>query len=959
MGLFTKDQISRINQVAEKSKEIAEFKPSGGTTKARGITNEIAEMSQKVIDYFPDSEAILISTVDELHEYVTKLIDAKICGLDTETTGLDRIKDYVVGASLYYPGGVECYIPMKHRVPIFDELCKGQLTYEEVGKEFQRIADSGTKVVFANADFDLAMVYKDLGVDLNDVCYYDVILAWRCLKEDEKDNALKVLYNKYVLKGQGDPMKFNDFFTPQLFPYCKPEVAKLYAAHDAKITYELYRWQLPFITKDNPKCKKHHLEAISDLIWNVEFPLIKVCQNMHRAGVFLDKEIASTLVVKYNTQLAQEKEVLAKMVDEIIDKSSFHLSPMQKVPFKTGKDFSPTSTMHVKHLLYTVMGLSQGKGGTSTDKEVLAEFNLPVTNQILKVRSLNTLISTFVEKLPKATTSDSKIHCQFKQVGADTGRMSSQSPNMQNIPSHATDIRHMFHASPSHVETRKCEVVDGIIHLFVPNIYMLQTPVGGKEAQEFYVGDYICLLKNHVPSRGIVLENSLEKSRNSYTSHLSIGVEGEYISSDEFTITVKSPPYVMLSSDYSAQEPRITAYVSNDPNMIEAFQKGRDIYASIASIAFKVPYEKCLEFHPETGEYQPDGKARRGEAKTIVLGICYGRSVPSIGEQLYSSRDDMSDEEKTKEAQKVYDAVMNSFPNLRSLMTSSQNKARKYGYTETILGRRRQLPDMQLSEFEFQALKNYVNPDVDPLDVATLENKSQIPERIVHQLQEEFKGYKYFGQIARRTRELYEQGIKVINNRPKINDATRQVVNSIVQGSAADLTKMAILELENNEEWKRLGGTLLIPVHDELICEAPIQHWEEAGKVLSKCMCDAADFFPFPSKCDVTTTFRWYGVEYPCPYKKPESISDDWSSTLSEDEIKWIQYHLYDLEYTLPVYKNEDGSKPRGDAALGIQGTVSEELVDAVNRYCKNRNITLKDFADDIEYRATNGIYRS
>ena len=232
----------------------------------------------------------------------------------------------------------------------------------------------------------------------------------------------------------------------------------------------------------------------------------------------------------------------------------------------------------------------------------------------------------------------------------------------------------------------------------------------------------------------------------------------------------------------TAQEPRITAFVSNDPNMIKAFKEGKDIYASIASIAFKVPYEKCLEFHPETGEYQPDGKARRGEAKTIVLGICYGRSVPSIGEQLYGTRDDMSDEEKTKEAQRVYDAVMNAFPNLRSLMINSQAKARKFGYTETILGRRRHLPDMQLPEFEFQAMKNYVNPDVDPLDISTLENKSQIPERIVKQLTEEFKGYKYFGQIARRTRELYEEGIKVINNRPKINDATRQVVNSIIQG---------------------------------------------------------------------------------------------------------------------------------------------------------------------------------
>lgn len=142
----------------------------------------------------------------------------------------------------------------------------------------------------------------------------------------------------------------------------------------------------------------------------------------------------------------------------------------------------------------------------------------------------------------------------------------------------------------------------------------------------------------------------------------------------------------------------------------------------------------------------------------------------------------MSDEEKTKEAQKVYDSVMNSFPNLRSLMINTQNKARKLGYTETVLGRRRHLPDMQLPEFEFKAMKNYVNPDVDPLDIDTLEDRSQIPERIVKDLEKEFSGYKYFGQIARRTRELYEEGIRVINNRAKINDATRQCVNGVVQG---------------------------------------------------------------------------------------------------------------------------------------------------------------------------------
>lgn len=296
-------------------------------------------------------------------------------------------------------------------------------------------------MIFANADFDLAMMYKDLKVDMNSICYYDVLLAWRCLKEDERDNALKVLYNKYVLKGKGDPMKFSDFFTPQLFPYCKPEVAKLYAANDAKITYDLFMWQLPYVTKSTKKCQKNHLESISDLLWNVELPLIKVCQNMHRTGMYLDKEIAGTLVGKYAIELEKEQQKLAELVDDVLEKSSYTPSPMQKVPFKRGSEFSATSTMHVKHLVYTVMGLPQGKGGAKTDKEVLGEFNLPVTNQILKVRSLNTLISTFVEKLPKATTPDSRIHCQFRQIGASTGRMSSAEPRCNHDASWALKIK--------------------------------------------------------------------------------------------------------------------------------------------------------------------------------------------------------------------------------------------------------------------------------------------------------------------------------------------------------------------------------------------------------------------------------------------------------------------------------------------------------------------------------------
>lgn len=523
MGLFSTAQIDQINKVAERSKQILE-PPRESVSKS--MNTDLQEMSKKVCEYFQDSSAILIQSVDDLHDYISDCIEFGYAGIDTETTGLDRVKDTIVGASLYVPGRPECYIPMKHLVPIFDTPYKGQLSYDEVSQEFQRIADSNIKLIFANADFDLAMIYKDLKADLNDRCYYDVILAWRCLKEDERDNTLKGLYNKYCLGGKGDPMKFRDFFTPKLFPYCKPEVAGLYAANDARITYELFKWQLPYVTKEHPKCQKHHLEAIADLVWNVELPLIKVCQNMHRTGIYLDKDVAKVLQQRYNDRLAEEVKQLQAMIDEIIADKQYVAPYGTKRPFTCGADFNPDSTVHVKYLLYTIMGLDSSNG-TSTDKNVLGELNLPVTNQILKVRSTAVLINTFVKKLPKATTADSRIHCNFKQIGAATGRFSSENPNTQNIPSHATDIRHMFRATPG---------------------------------------------------------------------------------------------YVMLSSDYKSQEPRITAFVSQDPSMIDAFSKNRDIYASIASVAFNQPYEKCLEFHPETHEYQPEGKARRSEAKTILLG---------------------------------------------------------------------------------------------------------------------------------------------------------------------------------------------------------------------------------------------------------------------------------------------------------------------------------------------------
>lgn len=410
MALFSAAVTEQINQIAAKSNEQA---AKSAAVNSRSMNDELNEMSKKVVQYFEDSPAILITSKEQLHDYVSACIEKGFAGIDTETTGLDRIHDTIVGASLYTPGSDECYVPMKHLVPLFDTPYKNQLSYEEVGKEFQRLVDGNVKLIFANADFDLAMIYKDLKVDMIPAFYYDVISAWRCLREDEKDNSLKGLYAKYVKKGKIDPQKFSDFFSPKLFPNCKPQIAALYAANDAKITYELFLWQLPYITKDHPKCQKNHLEKIADLIWNLEFPMVGVCAQLHRRGVYLDDSITLSLHKRYDDRLKEDQAKLSAAVQELIDTKD--IASNRNRPFKTGSDFNPNSNPHVKYLLNNLLGSS----AKTTGKEVLKEINAPSTKAVLAVRGDVKLLSTYVDKMPRAVAPDHRIHASFKSIGAD------------------------------------------------------------------------------------------------------------------------------------------------------------------------------------------------------------------------------------------------------------------------------------------------------------------------------------------------------------------------------------------------------------------------------------------------------------------------------------------------------------------------------------------------------------
>ena len=318
---------------------------------------------------------------------------------------------------------------------------------------------------------------------------------------------------------------------------------------------------------------------------------------------------------------------------------------------------------------------------------------------------------------------------------------------------------------------------------------------------------------------------------------------------------IASPGYVLMSSDFSQQEPKCLASLckqQGDPQMYNTFMEGKDLYSEIASKSFNVPYEDCKEFR-EDGTTNKQGKERRTQAKSILLGVLYGRGEKSIAEQLNCTE---------KKAKAIKQSVFKGFPAIQKFEQDSLQMAQDIGYVTTVCGRKRRLPDLQLPEFEF-TWKDGAPPDDDLLDFDDMNepvyNETEVPEDVQDYYIRKLS--KCWGSQKRKIfEEASNEGIIITDNGAKIADAQRQCVNARIQGSAADLTKLAMIDLNNNVRLKELGFRLLIPVHDEVIAECPETNAKECAKLLADTMCAAAEkILEMPIKCDVEITRQWYG----------------------------------------------------------------------------------------------------
>lgn len=311
------------------------------------------------------------------------------------------------------------------------------------------------------------------------------------------------------------------------------------------------------------------------------------------------------------------------------------------------------------------------------------------------------------------------------------------------------------------------------------------------------------------------------------------------------------PGYALISCDYSGQEPRLTASLCKDETMIKTYQEGKDLYSMIAAVAFNTTYEECQEHRPN-GELYKDGKWRRGQAKTIVLGICYGRQIPSIADQLNCS---------VEEAQNIYDKVTGAFPGLLRAQEEASEQAHKFGYVSTLWGRRRHLTAMTHDDYEFEYAPG-CNPDFDPFNPDADALSTEVPTQLSKKYLKDLKGMRWWKEKNGYIQNLRTECGIITHDYSRIRaDMSRKCLNARIQGSAADMSKLAMIAIDRNPQLKELDSHLLLMVHDEVICECPKKNLAEVVPIIQYEMQNVAKHLPVPFKSDAEVSEVWYGKE--------------------------------------------------------------------------------------------------
>lgn len=574
----------------------------------------------------------LIENKEDSYKLVSELLLQKEVCFDTETTSLNELEAELVGMAFSWETHKGYYVLFPESKELTQEIL-------EIFRPF--FENSSITKIGQNLKYDIKVLAKYNIQVLGNL--FDTMIAHYLLNPDAKHN-MDILSENYLhyspisietligKKGKGQ-------LSMRQVP---PQEQKEYAVEDTDVTLQLkniFEQQL----------QKYNAEK---LFSRIESPLVQVLADMELEGIRID--------VPFLKSLSGD-----------IEKDIFSLQ--QAVYEQAGEIFNLSSPKQLGDILFEKLKLiSKPKktktGQYATSEEILSELapKHKIVANVLEYRQLQKLQSTYIDALPKEVNSTTgRVHTTYMQAVTATGRLSSNNPNLQNIP----------------IRTER-----------------------GQQIRKAFVP--------------------------------------------------RNEDYTLLSADYSQIELRVIAALSGEKNMIEAFLQNQDIHRSTAAKVFNVDIQSVT-------------REQRSHAKTVNFGIIYGVSAFGLSNQTELSR---------SESKELIDTYYQTYPQLKVFIDKQIHFARENGYVETILGRRRYLPD--------------------------------------------------------------------INSRNQVvrGAAERNAVNAPIQGSAADIIKIAMINIYNLLKDNKLKTKMLLQVHDELIFDVPKNELDFVKPLIKKTMEEAYQF---------------------------------------------------------------------------------------------------------------------
>lgn len=602
----------------------------------------------------------------DVYSLIRELTYTREIAIDTETTGLSKWGDRVLYWSLAW-GNRRCTL------------------HASLLPFFQDIFNDPDKVwIFANAKFDMHMLANSGigGIHFAGKIHCTQVMHSLLFDQIGQSHKLKDMAKQLLGWRWSDFQdtfgKIRKGFSPaELIKKAEAENFPLlveYAANDAWGTLGVYRDLKPRLeaayTHSLFRTKPPYIETLWDLFHKVEAPYTKVLWKNERNGILIDQAYMQSIGPQAVTEIETIEREITKNVGWILNpKSTKQLIQY----FVKQRGYKP---------LKMTKGGASGVRSPSMDTGFLQHLadNLgdPVAKLLLEHRNLVKLKGTYIDGLSNLMDPYGRIHTQFNQDIARTGRLSSSDPNLQNIPNVDKDkwrLRGAFIAGPGNA---------------------------------------------------------------------------------------------LVVADYSQLEMRLLACASLQPEMIQIFYEGKDIHMGNASMMYGTPYDDLLEAKKidkmvKQGELDPSAMTRyveeclfqRASAKNIGFGLNYGMGAAKLANDLGISKVDAI--AKIELYKQTYPAVANFF-------AEAIEETERTGYAFTILGRRRNVPDIQSSNHDLRA------------------------------------------------------------------QAERVAVNTQIQGSAADVVKMAQLNLDRARIDYYFGCRSLLQVHDELVHECPMEVAEQAKK---------------------------------------------------------------------------------------------------------------------------------